>query len=70
MIDISRKTWEQNGVEVIVFEGRKWRNEKHIEEQLGHANLPAITKKYFSKYKKQRQELQNCGNYQPCRRFL
>ena len=53
MIDISRKTWEQNGVEVIVFEGKKWLNEKHIEEQLGHANLPAITKKYFSKYKKQ-----------------
>ena len=49
---------------------KRWLNEKHIETQLGHANVPAVTNKYSSEYKKQRQELQNCGNYQPCRRFL
>ena len=27
-------------------------NEKHIEEQIGHKNLPAITNKYDKIYKK------------------
>ena len=31
MVDISKETWEQNGVEVIVFKGKKWLNKKHIE---------------------------------------
>ena len=70
MIKISRKTWRKSGVEVIVFKGKKLLNEMHIETQLGHSNLPAVTNKYSSKYKKQRQKLQNCDNYKPCRRFL
>ena len=45
-------------------------NEKHIEKQLGHANLPTVILQYPPKFRKQRKELQNCGNYQPCRRFL
>ena len=44
-------------------------NEKHIETQLEHSNLPAITNKVDLMYKKCRSELQNCGKYQPCRRF-
>ena len=70
MVNISRKTWEKNGVEVIIFNGKKWLNEKHIETQLGHANLPAITLQCSSDLRKQRQELQDCSNYQTCRRFL
>ena len=45
-------------------------NEKHIETQLEHSHLLAVTNKYSSKYKKQRQELQNCDDYQSCRRLL
>ena len=53
MIEISNETWQQNGVEVIVSDGKKWPNEKHIETQLGHGNLPAITLQYFSELRKQ-----------------
>ena len=49
------------------FKGKNWLNEKHIEVQLQHPNLPHITNQYSSGLKKQRQELQNCGKYQPCR---
>ena len=43
MVPITKETWEQNGVEVIVSVDEKWLNEKHIETQLGHSNAPAIT---------------------------
>ena len=39
-------------------------NEKNVKEQLRHANLTIVTRKYPSKYRKQRQELVNRGNYQ------
>ena len=45
-------------------------NEKHIEKQLEHSSLPSATLQYSSDLRKQRQELQDCGNKQPCRRFL
>ena len=54
MVHINRKTWQENGVDVIVFNGKKWLNEKHVEEQLGHANLPAITNQYSPELKKQK----------------
>ena len=48
MVDISKTTYENNGTEVIV-DGidTLWLNEKHIEEKLGHENLPAIKNKYI-----------------------
>ena len=46
MVEITKETWEQNGVEVIASGGKKWPNEKHKETQLGHANLPAIILQY------------------------
>ena len=61
---------EINCVEGIVFEGKKCLNEKHIEEQLEHSNFQAATLQYPPKLRKQRQKLQNCGNYQPCRKSL
>ena len=60
----------KNGVEVIVFNGEKWLNETNIKDQLKHSNLAAVTLQYPLKYRKQRQELQNCGSYQPCRIFF
>ena len=59
----------ENGVEVIVFNGKKWLNEKHIETQLEHSNLPDIRNKCDLRYKKCRSELRNCGKNQPCRSF-
>ena len=67
---ISPEKHGENGVEVIVFNGIKWLNEKNIEDQLKHSNLPAVTLQYSSEFRKQRQELQNCGKYQPCRKLL
>ena len=60
----------KNRVEVIILNGKKWLNKKHIETQLEHSNLPAITNKCDLMHKKCRSELQNCGKDQPCRRFL
>ena len=57
MVNIPKKTWEKNGVEVIIFNGKKWLNEKHIVTQLKHSNLVAITNKYPSKLREKRQEL-------------
>ena len=66
--EITKETSEENGIEVIVFSGKKWLND--IKDKLKHSNLAAITLQHPLKYRKQTQELQNCGNYQPCRIFL
>ena len=60
----------KNGVEVRFSNGKKWLNEKPIEDQLKQSNLPAVTLQYSSELRKQRKELQNCDKNQPCRRFL
>ena len=46
------KKWETNSIEVIVPYGIKWLNEKNIEEELEHATLPVLRRKYLSKYRK------------------
>ena len=47
MVGISKKTLENNVIEVIV-DGIDmwWLNEKDIEEKLGHKSLPVIPNKY------------------------
>ena len=58
-------------IEVIVDGiGALWLNEKHIEEELGHKNIPVITNKYDQVYKNHRYELVNKPKKQPNRRFL
>ena len=53
MIDITKETLETNYIAVIIDGAHTlWLNEKHIEEQLGHKNLPAMTNKYDKIYKK------------------
>ena len=40
MVDISKKSYERNGVETIVdSHGIQWLNGKHIEEGLDHKNF-------------------------------
>ena len=47
MGDISKKTYDRNGIETIVDNhGILWLNEKHIEEGLDHKHLLEITTKY------------------------
>ena len=71
MIDITKETLENNDIEVIVAGANPLQlNEKDIEEQLGHKNLPAITNKYDKIYKKHRYELVDEPIKQPNRRFL
>ena len=47
VLKITKETWENNGVKVIVNSvNALWLNEKNIEEKLGHKNLPVISNKY------------------------
>ena len=71
VLKITKETWENNGIEVIVDSvNALWLNEKNIEEKLGHKNLPVITNKYDKIYKKRRCELVNKPIKQSDRRFL
>ena len=71
MVDISKERYENNDIEVIVHDiGTLWLNEKHVEEILGYKNLPVITEKHDSIYKKHRYELVDKSKKQPNRRFL
>ena len=71
MVSITKETNENNGIEAIVDSmGNLWLNEKHIEEELGHKNVPVVTNKYDPIYKKYRYELVNDPEKQPNRRFL
>ena len=71
MINITKETLENNGIEVIVDSfNTLWLNEKNIEEKLGHKNLPVITNRYNKIYKKRRCELVDKPIKQSNRRFL
>ena len=53
MVNITKEKYESNGIEIITDEFDKLLlNERHVQEQLGHKNLPALTNKYDEKYKK------------------
>ena len=70
MANITRETYEANDIEVIADKiGKLWLNERHVQEQLGLKNLPALTNKYDEKYKKCRYKL-NEWTKQPNRRFI
>ena len=45
MINITKKTFENDDIEVIVDDSVNtlWLNEKNIEKKLGHINLPVVT---------------------------
>ena len=47
MVDISRETYERNGIEAIVDnDGILWLNKKHIKEQFDHEHMRIIRLKY------------------------
>ena len=41
-----------------------------MKDKLKRSNLAAVTLQYPPKYRKEKEELRNCGKYQPCRIFL
>ena len=58
MLDISRKTFERNGIETIIGnDGILWLNEKHIGEGLEHKHFWEIKIKDNSHQRKPRYEL-------------
>ena len=70
MANITRETYEANGIEVIADKLDKlWLNKRHVEKKLGHKNLHVLTNQYPKEYKKQRSELNESTN-QPNRRFI
>ena len=63
MVNITKENYETNGIEVTTDKiGESWLNERHVQEQLGHKNLPSLTNKYDEKYKKCRSELNESKN--------
>ena len=58
MVNITKETYEVNGIEVMTDEFEKlWLHERHVQEQLGRKILPILTNKYDEEYKKCRSEL-------------
>ena len=71
VLKITKKTWENNGIEVIVDSvNALWLNEKNIEKKLSHKRLSAITNKFDKIYKKYRRDLENKPIKQSNRRFV
>ena len=71
MVNITKETYENNGIEVITDNlNTLWLNEMHVQQQLGHKNLRSVTNKYDKKYKKWRYELIDDPIKQSHRRFL
>ena len=63
MVNVTKETYKANCIEVITEKlGELWLNKIHLQQQLGHKNLPALTNKYSKKYKKCRSELNESKN--------
>ena len=57
-VNITKETYKNNSIEVITDKiSELWLNERYVQQQLGHKNLPALTNNYDEKYKKWRSEL-------------
>ena len=47
MVNITKETYENNGIEVKIDKfDTLWLNEKHVQQQLRHRNLRTVTNKY------------------------
>ena len=64
------EAWRKNGVEATECSGEKWINQKHLQEKLDIVNISDRTQYYSLEFKKMRCEIQDSGNYQPCRIFI
>ena len=71
MYTFSVNTWSKTDVEAITYDGEKWINKKHLEKAVGNKNLAGNKTQYYSdEFKKRRCEIQDCEDFQPCRKFI
>ena len=50
IVNITKEMYENNGIEVITYNlNTLWLNQRHVQKQLGHKNLSAVTNKYNEK---------------------
>ena len=53
------------------YNGKKWRNEKHLETALGYKNLVGNKTQFYSdEFKKRRYKIQDREDFQSCRKFI
>ena len=64
------QVWRKNDVEAMEYGGEIWINQGHLQEKLDLSSISDRTQYYSNKFKKMRCEIQECGNYQPCRVFI
>ena len=70
MVNITKEMYENNGIEVIKDNLNTSRlNEKHVQQQLRHKNLWAVTNKYDEEYRKRKYELIDESIKQSHRKF-
>ena len=63
MVNITKETYENNGIEVITDQlGELCLNEIHVQQQLGLKNLPPLSNKFDEEYKKCRYEFNESKN--------
>ena len=71
MNTFSIKTCSEIDVEAIKYNGEKLINENHLEITVGYKNLASNKTRYYSdKFWKRRCKIQDCEDYQPCRKFI
>ena len=54
MFSIATKTWQDNGLEVIISDDIKWLNEWNVQKQLGHSNFSSDNSKIPKRSKKRK----------------
>ena len=71
MYTFSINTWNKIDVEAIKYNGEKWVNENYLEKVISYKNLTGNrTQQYSDELKKKRFEIQDCEDFQPCRKFI
>ena len=71
MYTFSINTWNKIDAEAIKYNGEKWVNENYLEKVISYKNLTGNrTQQYSDELKKKRCEIQDCEDFQPCRKFI
>ena len=52
MVEVTKEILGNNGLEVIVFNDKKWLNETNIKDQLKYSDLAAVTVQYSLELRK------------------
>ena len=64
------KTWKKSGAETINYDSKKWISQTQLGNALGNSNTASRTQYYSPEFKTKRYKIQDCEDYQPCRKFL